>query len=86
MMESTAMMMTDEDVRSLENRVRRVAKQRGYYLQKSRIRDPRRPGYLGYMLLTYFTNYVVYGCIHNALPPRVKQMLSGVCAFGLKAK
>jgi hypothetical protein len=42
--------MTDQQRKVLENRLRRAASRQGLALQKSRLRDPRAIGYGTYML------------------------------------
>ena len=53
--------MTDIEFKAFENRLRRMAKRRGWKLHKSRRRNPLCPDYGKYMLVDYKTNRVVYG-------------------------
>jgi hypothetical protein len=48
-------------VRRREGRLRQKAKRQGLRLEKSRLRDPRLPGYGGYRLVEVSRNTVVYG-------------------------
>lgn len=52
-------MDTSEKVR--ENRIRRMAKRQGLYLEKSRRRDPKAVDYGGYMLIDEKSDTVVLG-------------------------
>jgi hypothetical protein len=51
----------DREDKVRENRLRRLAKRRGYRLSKSRVRDKAALGYGGYMLIAAFGNLVMLG-------------------------
>jgi hypothetical protein len=50
--------LTPEEFKVYENRLRRMAKRQGLFINKSRIRDPRAIGYGGYYLLDSRTGNV----------------------------
>jgi hypothetical protein len=53
--------MTPIELKTFENRLRRMASRQGYELSKSRLRDPRAIGYGGYMIIDASTNHVAAG-------------------------
>ena len=55
-----------EDERVRENRLRRMARRRGYLLQKSKRRDPLAIDFNGFMLMDAFSNAVVLGARKHA--------------------
>lgn len=57
----TSSLVPAQEVKVLENRLRRTAARRGYRLEKSRLRDSRAIGYGGYMLVEIDRNVVVCG-------------------------
>ncbi len=58
--------MSDDDLKVRENRVRRIAKRRGYVVQKSRRRDPYAHDYGGFIISEAARNIVVAGHSPNA--------------------
>jgi G:T-mismatch repair DNA endonuclease (very short patch repair protein) len=48
-----------------EDRIRRALAHQGFRLAKSRIRNPKLPGYGGYMVINAATNYIEAGAAVN---------------------